>query len=85
MMPCRVGITTDPENRKKDWERQVVGLTNWRKEFVGSKEDAQQKEYLWQLACNLNQLHGECHAHPGGGDPDKYGWWVYEFDYERES
>ena len=29
-MPCRVGVTTDPIARKAYWEKQVIGLSNWR-------------------------------------------------------
>ena len=80
-MPCRVGITRNPKKRKKDWENEVDGLENWREEFVGSKFDAQQREYYLQAWCEQNGDRGECLAHPGGGDPDEYGWYVYEFDF----
>lgn len=29
-MPCRVGITTRPEERRAEWERLVIGMSNWR-------------------------------------------------------
>ncbi len=75
-MPCRVGITTDPQKRKLQWERRVVGLTNWK--LLGKyhgKENARQKgaEYAATAGCN---------AHSGG--PDIRGpWYVYRFDYIR--
>ena len=84
-MPCRVGITRNPLRRRQQWENQVVGLRNWRADFVGSKSDAQQKEYLRQAWCEQKGDRGKCHAHPGGGDPDEYGWYIYEFDYVREN
>ena len=79
-MPCRVGITTDPSKRKGEWERQVVGMKNWKEDFMGWKSTAQSEENRRYMFCNTT-LRGECHAHPGGGDPDEYGWYVYEFDY----
>ena len=83
-MPCRVGITRNPERRKAEWEREVVGLRNWREEFVGSKSEAQTLEFIWQIRCEQIGNHGQCHAHPGGGDPDAWGWYVYEFDYVHD-
>ena len=83
-MPCRVGITTDPSERKRHWEREVVGLKNWRQQHVGSKLAAQTEESRRHNFCkNFEPSRGVCHAHPGGGDPDEYGWHVYEFDYSR--
>lgn len=29
-MACRVGITTDPETRRKEWETAYPDLTDWR-------------------------------------------------------
>jgi hypothetical protein len=29
-MPCRVGITTNPEARKSQWASRCIGMTNWR-------------------------------------------------------
>ena len=83
-MPCRVGITRNPSLRKQQWENKVVGLRNWRAVLIGSKTDAQQREYLWLVSCEQRGDRGTCHAHPGGGDPDVNGWYVYEFDYFRE-
>lgn len=83
-MPCRVGITRNPEERKKYWESKVVGLTDWNQEYFGSKSAAQNEEDRRHEDCSTNQSHrGTCHAYHGGGDPDAYGWYVYEFDYSR--
>ncbi len=83
-MPCRVGITRDPKKRKQDWEYVVVGLKNWRENYVGSKSSAQQREDIQYASCEQLGHRGKCHAHHGGGDPNLYGWYVYEFDYVRE-
>jgi len=76
-MPCRVGITTDPDERKRQWENKVIGLRNWR--IIGShssKAKAQEQETSYAERNN-------CKAHAGG--PDKGGtWYVYRFDYTRE-
>ena len=73
-MLCRVGITTDPERRRKEWEKEVVGLSGW--EILATfptKEKAQ--AYEDQYAANSG-----CKGHAGG--PDTPGTWsVYRFDY----
>jgi hypothetical protein len=76
-MPCRVGITTDPNTRKTYWESHVIGFKNWRivTKFK-SKEKAQAYEKWYASRYN-------CRAHAGG--PDTPGTWhVYRFDYIRE-
>lgn len=76
-MPCRVGITTNPEERKAYWNRNVHGLSNWR--IIGThktKKAAQAQE------SNYAIKHG-CHAHPGGEDVPGP-WYVYKFDYTRK-
>ena len=61
-MPCRVGITTDPDTRREQWESQVVGLKNWRiLRSFRSKAKAQEYE-IWYA-----RTYG-CHSHPGGAD-----------------
>lgn len=75
-MPCRVGITTDPERRKKEWENKVVGLKNWRILLkTTSRKKAQQKE------TDYAKEHG-CQASPGGSGSGT--WYVYYFKYTRE-
>ena len=75
-MPCRVGITTNPEARKAAWQSKVVGMKNWRilKQFR-SKSKAQ--EYETQYAVRYG-----CQASPGGADAVGT-WYVYRFDYTR--
>ena len=77
-MPCRVGISTDPEgNRRRYWESKVVGFKNWQilKRFP---DQAKAQEYETEYAAR----HG-CKAHPGG-PPAPGTWYVYRFDYTRE-
>lgn len=77
-MPCRVGITTNPDERKRYWQNRVVGFSNWR--ILGtyqSKQQAQEHENRYAHATG-------CIAHAGGPDvPGK--WHVYTFRYTRES
>lgn len=76
-MPCRVGITTNPDERKIQWQSKVVGFKNWRiiKKFR-TQEEAQDYEKWYAEKYN-------CHAHAGG--PHSPGIWsVYRFDYLRE-
>jgi hypothetical protein len=75
-MPCRVGITTDPDARRAYWQSQVAGFTGWRiRQTFSSKAKAQ--EYETQYAARYG-----CQAHAGG--PEAPGmWYVYRFDYTR--
>lgn len=76
-MGCRVGITTDPEARKEDWERDCPGFSNWRIIAEGlSRFEAQKKEDEYA------KKH-DCAASGGGRDPEnnQNNWSVYRFDY----
>ena len=78
-MACRVGITTDPDQRKTEWLREHPHLTNWR--VMGpysTREKAQHAESA--LAFQLN-----CDSSHGGNDPDdsSASWWLYTFDYDH--
>ena len=75
-MPCRVGITTQSAFRRTEWERKVIGLTNWR--IIGThntRDAAQAQETIYA------RTHG-CTAH-GGGRQATGLWIVYRFDYVR--
>lgn len=77
-MPCRIGITTEPQVRKRAWEDQVVNMRNWRilKRFQ-KFEDAQDYE------TKKAKEHG-CRAAPGGGAGVTGPWSVYHFEFDRE-
>ena len=84
-MPCRVGITSDPETRKKYWEGRVNGFKNWQTHGVHAKKaDAQAEEDTRVSNCNTYANRGTCHGKAGGGDPDKSPWTVYSFDYSSD-
>ena len=75
-MPCRVGITTRPNERRLEWEREVVGLSDWKiLETYFSKQAAQDHE------DRVAASHG-CHASHGGADVGGL-WYVYHFCYVR--
>lgn len=74
-MPCRIGITTNPGERKRHWEGQHPTLRNW--EILGrhsTKSEAQAAE------TRLARQYG-CQASPGGDGPEHADWVVYKFDY----
>ena len=73
-MGCRVGISTNPEQRKKDWENEYEGFSDWQI-LAGplSRDEAQKKE------DEIAKERG-CEAHHGGDEPDvNTGWFVYYF------
>ena len=78
-MGCRIGITTDLEQRKKDWESKYEGFSDWQK-LAGplSRKEAQEKE------TELAEKYG-CEASPGGDYPDSGDeWYVYYFKFTEE-
>lgn len=75
-MPCRVGITTEPDVRRAYWQNQVVGFTNWRiLSRFRSKAEAQAYETRYARRYG-------CQASAGGADAPGT-WCVYRFDYTR--
>lgn len=76
-MPCRVGITTDPETRKAYWKTKVVGFKDWRilKSFRSRK---QAQEYETWYANRYG-----CKSAPGGADASGTQY-VYRFDYTKD-
>ncbi len=73
-MGCRIGMSTDPEERKRYWESQYEGFADWEILAEGlSKDAAQEKET--ELAAQRG-----CESSPGGEGPDE-GWSVYYFTF----
>ena len=75
-MPIRVGITTNPAQRKAYWESQVVGLKNWKiLASYTSKNKAieHEKRYAERYKAKLST----------GGVDGSGSWSVYRFDYVR--
>ncbi|MBD3249456.1 hypothetical protein GF336_05405 [Candidatus Woesearchaeota archaeon] len=79
-MPCRVGMTTDLDARKKYWETVYNKIWNWTVSGpYATREEAQKQETFLAL------LH-KCESGPGGDDPDNPldDWYVYRFQYDRK-
>ena len=74
-MSCRVGITTDPERREREWRRIHSSLWDW--QILGdywTKSAAQAREDL--QAARRGCVHG-----PGGAGDEYDHWFVYLFRY----
>lgn len=74
---CRVGITTDPSRRKRQWESETgSSLPTWQEYGpYATRQEAQTAE------DQLARING-CTSHHGGANPDKPSdWYVYVFYY----
>lgn len=72
-MPCRAGITTRPDERRKEWLQRRPGMRNWEATPFSSRATAQ----VWEDAQY------SCEKSGGGADPDSPGatWYGYRFDF----
>ena len=77
-MHCRVGITTNPDRRRDEWQDQVIGFRNWKivNQF-DNREEAQafEDQYAREFGCE---------AHPGGEEAPGI-WYVYYFEFVMDS
>ena len=74
-MACRIGITTDPDERRRYWQTQHPFLRNW--QIIGmhfTKTAAQRQE-------NTEAARRGCVSAPGGAGPEAATWHVYYFEY----
>ena len=74
-MACRVGITTNPEERKRYWQTQHPRLSKW--QILGTystKAAAQEQE-------NKEASKRGCTSSPGGSGPSLATWYVYYFEH----
>ena len=74
-MACRIGITTNPGERRRYWESQHPNLQNWQ---ILSRHKT--KSAAQSAETQLAKQHG-CESHPGGDAPENADWCVYKFDY----
>jgi len=74
-MACQIGITTDPERRKREWEQQRPRLRNWK-----ILATAPTKSGAQSLENEFAASHG-CNSGAGGSGPENAVWSVYKFDY----
>ena len=75
-MPCRIGISMNPDERRAHWERECLNLRNW--QVLGrfpSKSAAQAHET--SEAARLG-----CDASPGGAGDEHATWYVYYFEHD---
>ena len=77
-MVCRIGITTNPEQRKAQWLREYPTLRNW-EILIGPTKDKAEA----QIAETMLSQKSGCESAPGGDDPDDpfAQWYVYRFYY----
>ena len=73
-MPCRIGITQDPNRRYQEWLRVYPYLRNWKFQGPFTKFQAQEME-------NREAIRLGCEAHPGGAGNEYGEWYVYCFEY----
>lgn len=71
-MPCRVGITTRPDERRREWQRRYPTLRNW-----------EQRQFESRSAAQAWENKQPCERSGGGAEPDSPGatWYAYRFDY----
>ena len=77
-MPCRVGITTNPDRRRSEWDARVVCLRKWQivsEHWTKSGAQRAEAEYANKTGCE---------ARAGGSGPEVGNWRVYRFNYVRK-
>lgn len=75
IMACRIGMTTNPGERKRHWESEHSNLSNW--QILGrykTKSEAQKAETAFANQQN-------CVSSPGGAGAEQDDWVVYKFEY----
>jgi len=86
-MPCKVGITTDPEARRAYWQNQAIGFMNWQiLNIFRSKAAAKEYETAYALRHGCEAALGDSDALGTAKESaTEYDWWhVYHFDYATE-
>lgn len=74
-MACIVGMTTNPDRRKKERKEEYPNLYDWRiMGTYGTKSEAQREEN------RIARRHG-CDSGRGGAGPERATWHVYKFKY----
>jgi hypothetical protein len=86
-MPCRIGMTTNPEAGQAYWQNQAIGFTNWEiLEIFRSKAAAKEYETYYALRHGCEASLGASGSPILGREPaTEHEWWyVYHFDYEKD-
>ena len=76
-MACRIGITTDPERRKKQWQEKHPDLRDWKILGVHRTKSAAQAQETAEAKRR------GCVSGPGGSGPAVATWHVYYFRYGK--
>ncbi len=75
-MACRIGLTIDPDSRRRFWRSRYRSFRNWRiVDHYNSKREAQQE------VTRLAKIWG-CEAPPNGIGPEQASWYVYVFAHD---
>lgn len=74
-MACRIGMTTDPDERKSFWMRQHPNMRDWQ-----ILEECLTKSAAQDAENRLAVEHG-CVSSGGGDGPEFAVWYVYGFNY----
>ena len=77
-MPCRIGITRNPDARRAYWARRVQGMHRFQiisRHYIKSAAQAAENRKAAAHGCNSN---------PGGAGPELGTWHVYHFFYTRD-
>lgn len=72
---CRIGITMDPERRKKEWKQKYPTLRDWTILGVHKIKSAAQT----QSTAEAKRL--GCAYNPSGAGPEVATWYVYYFQH----
>lgn len=74
-MPCQVGMTTRPNERKEEWKRERPTLRNW--EILHRVRTRSEAQRLETQEANTRG----CNSGEGGDGPENGDWRVYYFQY----
>lgn len=75
-MPCRIGISMTPEDRRTYWAGRCWNLRNWQVQGPFDSKSAAQRHETSE-AARLG-----CDASPGGAGPEFANWYVYYFEHD---
>ncbi len=87
-MPCKVGITTNPERRRLYWQERTTGFAKWEiLEVFRSKAAAKEYETAYALRHKCEAVPSSSDTPSRGREPTIEGewWYVYHFEYAAET
>jgi hypothetical protein len=84
LMPCKIGITTNPEGTRVYWQNQAKEFADWQiLEIFRSKAAAKEYETAYALRHGCEAALGHSDSPRTTREPTiEHDWWyVYHFDY----